>query len=594
MATLEQPANLSTFQQYRQACAILRDTSRATLPAWYQEALELDFQMHVLVYGASTHTYFYDRSKNEWSNGPKLSEAIFTDEEQARRFAEDLLQQVRTLKGTSVGVVVHVADEFATAELKPDLDNPAALTDLREAAFNSPGDVLDDSSIPPDQGSWRVLPYPASGSDVIGTTITISRGLESFVSTLRGVANKKNFPIVTQVVSAPLVAIMALSEVVDPNPGKPFVAVLQYPWFTALAFFNEHSDLRLVRTLQHRGSIKAPNLKHAIATTNASLEFENPDIFALSLGEDVDGSLSRDLKRNFRESLVREANFKVVSPIPEWAPEPMLSSTDFALPEEGAESRTVSHTFGALRAERWFLQDFLPPSEEDQALFPSRNEMKLLRFVRLGRIALAAIVILGVAWLSLGVFSVIRRPEWAFNESEAMEVKQRLVNLTQERQRMEHWNNLLSDRSKAWSSMESLARLFPADSGLFVKTYSHLVKPDSVPGQARVGFVKEWVISGMARDEALAYLNTLNTREGISAHFSEVAKVTGNEAYDPEPNTRTIVVNVRTQENPGFRQRPEEEIYDNDDTTYPFTFNLTVTQRFESTDPLAIAASTAP
>jgi hypothetical protein len=31
-----------------------------------------------------------------------------------------------------------------------------------------------------------------------------------------------------------------------------------------------------------------------------------------------------------------------------------------------------------------------------------------------------------------------------------------------------------------------------------------------------------------------------------------------------------------------------------DDTTYPFTFDLTITQRFEATDPLAINSAKIP
>ena len=221
-------------------------------------------------------------------------------------------------------------------------------------------------------------------------------------------------------------------------------------------------------------------------------------------------------------------------------------------------------------------------------------EMRLLRFLKLGRIGVAAVSVLGLAWLAFSVFTVIRRPEWAFNEGEAKAVQQRLVSLTQERQRLDHWNNLLADRSKAWSSMEAVARMFPANSGLLMKSFGHSVRPDSAPGQARVGFVKEWIITGMVRDEALGYLNSLNTREGISSHFSEISKVTGNLAYDPAPNTRTIVVNVKTQENAAFKQMPLEDIVDTDEATYAFTFNLTITQRFESADALAIAAAKAP
>ena len=51
--------------------------------------------------------------------------------------------------------------------------------------------------------------------------------------------------------------------------------------------------------------------------------------------------------------------------------------------------------------------------------------------------------------------------------------------------------------------MEAVARLFPAKSGILLKTFNHTVRPDSAPGQAKVGFVKDWTITGLVRDEAL-------------------------------------------------------------------------------------------
>ena len=186
--------------------------------------------------------------------------------------------------------------------------------------------------------------------------------------------------------------------------------------------------------------------------------------------------------------------------------------------------------------------------------------MRLLRFFKFARVALVLIALAGMGWLAFSAFSVMRRPEWAFNADEAQSVQNRMGNLTTERQRLEYWNNMLDDRSKAWTSMENLTRLFPANSGLLLKNFNHTVRPDSAPGQKKVGFVKEWTISGMARDEALSYLNTLNTREGISAHFAEISKLTGNSAYDPTPTTRNLVVNVKTLENSGFRQVPLEEV----------------------------------
>lgn len=589
MAPLEHPSSLNPFQRYRQSCAILSETSRATQQAWYEDALELDLQVHIRVDGPSVRSRFLQRSTNEWSDAPPISEGILTDPEQSATYAAQLVKQVRSMKGSSVGVVLHIADEFSTAELKPELDNPATLPDLRETAFTAPGEILDDSSIPPDQATWRVIPYPAAGSEVIGTTVSVSRRLDPFVTALRAHGDEQNFPIVIHSLSAPLVVMAALGDFVPGESEKPFVAILQYPWFTAMAFFNEHRDLRLIRTLQHRGLRRPSNFRHALSTTNASLEFVDPDLHVIPLGEIVDEHIAEDLRRSFPDSVVNTVRFPVVGDIPLWMPEFALSL------EKMPEDITVlSHTFGVLKQEKWFLQDVLPAHKDVIELFPSRNEMRLLRFLKLARVAVFALAVLGIAWLAFSVTSVIRRPEWAFNEGEAQAVKQRLVHLTQERQRLDHWNNLLEDRSKAWSSMEAIARLFPSKSGMLLKTFSHTVRPDSAPGQAKVGFIKEWIITGMARDGALEYLNTLNTREGISAHFSEVAKVTGNTAYDPAPTTRTIVINVKTQENSGFRQMPLEEIVDSDEATYPFTFNLTITQRFESADPLAVTAANAP
>lgn len=589
MVTLEHPTKLNALQQFRQACSILRETSRATLPAWYQEALELDFQLHIRCDGTAVHTFFYNRPKNEWSAGTPLTEQVMADTEQTAAYAEQLLVYVRALKATSVGVILHIADEFATAELKSELNNPAALPDLREMAYNSPREILADSSVAADQASWRVLPYPATGAEVVATTVTISRRMDPFLAALRQVGESRNFPIISQVLSSPLVAIMGLPAAIEPVRGKPFVAILQYPYFTALAFFNEHSDLCLIRTLPHRGLRRPPNLRQALITTVASLEFIDPDLFIFPLGGDVDTRVEEDLKESFPESAVDTASFPTPSPLSPWIPEPALSIQVF--PENQVEN---SHTFGVLRTEGWFLQDFLPARKEVIELYPTRNEMRMLRMFKLARIGVAALVLLVCAWFAAEIFSVTRRLEWKFNASEAPIMKQKLSVLTLERQRFDHWNNLLDDRSKAWVTLEATARLFPAKSGLLVKSINHSVRPDTAPGQAKVGFIKEWTFTGLARQDALGYLNSLNSREGIGARFSEIAKATGNMAFDPTPNTRTIVVNVKTQENSAFRLMPAENIDDSDEASYAYTFYLTITQRFVSADPLAISAAKAP
>ncbi len=557
---------------------------------WYKEALELSFQFHIIIDGPSILTFFYDRDKNTWTSGIPITEEIFLDAEKATALGKTLIQKVTDLKGRHLGVVIHVADEFATAEIKPKLNNPAALSDLRQIVYENPREVLEDSSAIPDQSSWRVMPYPAAGSPMIATTITLSRRLETFVTALRDLGNADNFPLITHVLSAPLLAIMGLPNVIRSSLNKPFVAVLQYPWFTAMAFFNEHADLRLIRSLQHRGQRCPSNFWSTLATTNASLEFVDPDIYLLPLGDQVDSRITEDLKRNFPKSSIETVHFNETTPLPVWLPEPALSVSDTHIHEDEIKS----HTFGVLKSERWFLQDFLSPSAHVQALFPSRSEIRLLRYFNMAKKVIFALLVLAVLGIAFDVYGVISRPEWAFKKTEARTIQQRMAAVELDKKRLHHWNVLLDDRSRAWTAMELPARLFPEKSNMLLKGFNHTVRTDAAPKQQTAGFTKEWKLSGFARNEAMVFLNKINSREGISTKFAEMAKITGDSSFDPAPNTRSLLVNLKTKENPSFRQRAAEDITDADPSTYQYTFELTIVQRFESTDAMAIPKAKSP
>jgi len=590
LTTLKHPASLDALKKYRQASALLQKTSRATHLAWYKEALALDFQYHIIVDGVSVQAFLYDRANQSWSAGLPVSEDVFLDSEKTLEVGHSLIKQVRDLKGRELGVVIHVADEFATAEIKPKLNNADAINDLREKIYDDPREVLEDSSSSPDQASWRVMPYLASGSPMVATTIRVSQRLESFVTTLRNLGNEENFPVVTHAVSAPLVAIMGLPLVVNTSTKKPFVAVLQYPWFTAMAFFNEHSDLRLIRSLQHRGQRCPANFWSSLATTIASLEFINPNIYLLPLGDQVDTKVSEDLRRNLPHSHIETASFPEVPPLPVWAPEPALSVADTA--EQSDE--TVSQTFGAMRAERWFLQDFLAQSAYDQALFPSYNEIRLLRFFKIiKRVAYSAVLLL-ILWMALDVYGLTRKPEWEFQKNDAVVVQQKMLKLGAEKARLNHWNILLDDRAKAWSSMEMIARLFPEKSGFMLRNFNLVVRPEIAPKQLKAGFIKEWKITGLVRAESMDKINKINTREGITAKFAEISKLTGDASFDPTPATRSLIVNLKIVENPKFVAMAVENVQASDPSSYAYTFDLTIIQRFEATDKLAIPKVKAP
>lgn len=595
MVAYQHPSELNLLQRFRQASSILRGTSRASNDAWYQSPLELEFQLHLRLDGTRAESWIHQPATGRWSPGPEFDEDLLLDPTKVPAFASEALARAQKSGAKSLGVILHIADEFATTELRPDLDNPGALAELRLTIASEPDAVLDDSSLSADEHSWRLIPYPAAGSEAIATAITLSRNAEAFMEGLRQIGTARNFPVATLAVSAPLVAMLALPELKTTPNERPFITVISYARFTVLGFFNEHGDLRLLRTLQHRGQRRPSNLRHAASTTAAALEMTHPDVFILPLAGESDPQMVADLRVVFETSDIREFDWSRTafhdSSAPGATPEMLIAATLSRSPETPL---AASHTFSTLRSEGWATQDFLPINAATAEIYPNRSEMKLLNSAKYARLGFAALALLSLAWVAISFLGMIRKPEWSFNDSESKAVASRLAIMGAERQKISHWDNLLEDRSKGWTSMEMLARLFPDRSGFLAKSFTHSIAPESTPGQTQIGFVREWKITGAAREEALERLADLNTREGINSVLTEVAQITGNSSYRTDLPSRSVVVNVRTVENSSFKPVPPEAMAPGDESTYPFLFDLTITQRFEAADPMALNVAPAP
>ena len=175
--------------------------------------MELSVQLHIRPDGPGILTAYYDRKSDQWSEGPSLNEEILRDPEAFEPIVEEILGHVKGLKADSLGVILHLADEFATAELNPELDNPGGLTELRTAAAYEPASILEDTSISASESAFRIVPYAAAGSEAVGTTITISRQYDAMLNVLRRAGENANFPVITQSVSAPLLAILGLPNI---------------------------------------------------------------------------------------------------------------------------------------------------------------------------------------------------------------------------------------------------------------------------------------------------------------------------------------------------------------------------------------------
>jgi hypothetical protein len=592
--TSAHPSTLGLYQKYKQAVTLTQKSGRSKNQDWYSEPLDLNFQLHLRIDGATIVSFYFDRQKGRWSNGPALTEEVLYDSQKLATFVSEAVKHVRSLGASSLGVILYIADEFAVSELKPEFDSPGSLADLRTAAVADPSSILQDSSVASDQVAWRVLPYPASGGASIGTAVTISQHYAPFFKILREFAEKENFPIITQALSAPLIAILGLRETLQLSPNKAFIAVLQYPWFTVLACFNEHSDLRLVRTLQHRGLRRPTNFRNSLATTNAALEFIDPDLFLIPLGSNVDTALAADLQASFSASRVEIVEQTPRERMPNWCPEPIIA-TQPAL----TSSTKTSLTFQMLRGEKWAFQDFLPTPPEVAELYPTRSEIQLLQLVKIARLALIIPALIGLSYFVYSAFKINQRPESKFDVTQAAQTKARLVQLTSERSKIERLNNLLDDRSKGWAGMELFAAMFPADRGFLVKTFSLTASPDApaVVGAVKAtksGFTRKWEVTGLVRDrQLLKQLEELSNTQYLTDLFSKVASSTGDQSYAMVLGKRAISGTFTQNENSLYKVGSAEQANVRDETTYELSFTLRVTQKFEFDDKISLDISKA-
>ncbi|MGJ8671654.1 hypothetical protein [Rubritalea sp.] len=285
--TLSQPESLSFGKRFKQAKQLSKETSRADNPNWYADAFSINLQLHIFVGSDSgAISYIRNTSTGEWAKGPNISPEMEEAPSLLKPVLDGIVQEHLTSeKNPGLGIILYVADEFATAEPGPEHQNPAEIDELRRKIIKDPRAILEDASVSNQSHAWRLFPYPGAASgQPFATAIAFTRRHESLLQECRDYGNLSNIPIRTRAVSAPLCAISAIPWLLEQKPENGFVTIHHYPRFSVLSFFNIHGDLILIRTLQHHGNVPfSPQTASAILTTATSLELENPHVFLIPM-----------------------------------------------------------------------------------------------------------------------------------------------------------------------------------------------------------------------------------------------------------------------------------------------------------------------
>ena len=584
------PSELNVLQCYLRTVKLAKATSRMKNPFWYEDARELDVQLHCYLKDEGDVTcYLRVVSRDHFEKIDKLKPRQLEQRDELEKLIDLILAHEAVAKAKGIGIIFYLADEFSIAGLGPEYQSPAELSEIRDMMLEDPMGVLDDKTVSTETHSWRLFPYPgATTGDEFATAVAVSRRRSDTLKTLRDIGNAKNLPIRTCAVSAPLCAI-ALMPWFAVARESGTVSLFNYESFTLTAFFNSHGDLLMLRFMSHASDDAYPvNIGPAVMASAAAFELENPEIKVFSMvGHDL-GGLELTLKTAIPEAEVSMVDASEVineRGLPAEIPLECIATTQVL--DTDLHPLGDNETFASLSEESWHLQDFLSPDQEELDMYPGQADMKLLRIGKRVK-KIAALLLIGV--LGYCAFSVLNKMKSEAWNHKSQNLAAQNMALTTELKRYEQWDNLLMDRSKAWVSMELIARLTPSNDTVILKDVRHTVEQKYNKQSSKIGLTKNWIINGFASDRGIAHLEQFSTRDGIKKLFLDVARETENSAYVPDIHKRDLTVSLKQRPNSSYNAINPRKPGD----TLRKAFTISISQSMTGDDKMALAAVKSP
>lgn len=593
----------SPYRLYVQAKRIAKSTSRANNPDWYRRAAELPVQWHLWVGMQEAVSAVYDAVAGKWFEGPPLPPIAFTPDENgrpgdldenSRNALHELLRNIFVSKAfakkpKSLGIVLHLADEFRVRDLSPEFASDTDFNSLNELLGTAPDIALGDDSVG-EEGCWRLLPLlGVVESDKKSVAIQVSSKYEKVIDAFREYSELRNLPVIVEVKAAPLEAISGLPALFPELPDfRNTLTLLQFDAFTVLCATGKRGEVLMVRPLAHRsGEFLSPGeVAEFLTNSGALLNLKSPRIVSVSLSRGEIGLLKQQLAvyaEHHPDCEVQLADAKrseLVSELPGRRFE--FAVAGLPLREPDGKPQPLEE----LR-QRWAVQDFYSLPREEVDKMPARVDFQILRFASIGqKVALAAVLALG-GWIGADFYSKMSSDVWKASPTAAAEMQLRLEMLQKERREWQHWNNLLQKRSEGWLALGALTDLFPEEGGVVISRASYRAQTTAEDTRERaVGVSREWAISGYANPEVATFLPTLGSRSRVAELFDAMAEENLADYLKASGDTRSI--NVTLQQRQGAMP-PSAAFPARIARHYRTAFDLRLSQGFDAKDDLAIS-----
>ncbi len=538
--------------------------------------------MHLYLDGSDSVNYFiWSSEQGLYTKSGSISLEDLSDKEQQVKFVGKILAGEGGA-ADSIGFVFYLANEFSLAAIGPDHKLKSNFAELVEELTVSPAEVLEDKSMVADERALCLFPYQgATGGNDQSTVVVLSREYEGIVDNFREIADEKDFPIVVAAVSAPLCALLALPVIWASRDDRGVVVVYNYRTFSMLAYFDANGELCTLRTLQHHEGSQCPkDIGRTVQMTAVAMELEDPDVHIISMADHDVTDVILNIGSAMYASEIREVTFAELQ---------QRGGLQEGVFVEAALVNKVydpsvypiveNKTFTDLLESKYHLQDFLVPPSDMQEVYPVHGEIKLMQMVKKIRLAVFALAAVIAIYFSLSAVSTMAKPEWGHK---AMNHAAAQIKINQQINAYKKWDNLLTDRSKAWEVLELVSRTF-TDGGVELTnvTYDCTVKEKSSRsvGTDDEGLHKTYSITGNADANVIDKLIKYDTRDGGEMFFGELFESTQIASFKPA-ETREFGI--------AFQYRSANSRGGDD---LPYSFTLQITQKYSKDDPLALLSS---
>lgn len=615
MLNIVDPGELKPADIYRQARTVASKTSRSGDGDWYRAPEELACQWHLWFDGGrEVVSATFSRLDNRWRPGPELPLAKLTTGEGVKELLGEFFStKYFDPKPKSLGVILHVADEFGLAEVvdlgDAGLEGGDDFGMLRYNLVDEPLEVLADRDVSPESTSWRLLPFwGALQGQSRCVAVALSRARETFLKTLMNCGEDLRMPIRVAVASAPVEALAGL-PLAKPDLTGGRLVVMPYFKQTAVFALSPEGELRVARSLGHRGGGLTPAgfgdilWNMAVGAELAGGDHGGkPKILLVSANGKALQAAAEELEMFSISRQPLECETLDLTTVPNLAEVPghllEFLSYDMNAREQvrsGSAPLAATDTFASLW-QGWAHQNFMDIARLD-TLYPTRRDLNLLRMSR-WLVTLLAFALLGFGgYGTWSLLAAMNHPSWNLTPEEVQQAKGSNTQLLDEQKQINLVEKLMLPRSRGWVAMEFLLQLFPEDSGVRVDSYNYVMdaartSPTAPRGKSTEaefsGLTRSWQIKGLVKPKAMELLSSINSQRGVSAFFEKLAGVTNDESYRPDPE-RQITVTLTQGRNPRYDpQASPGDLARDPIMAYPFNFEITISQTLSEKDPLAL------